>query len=212
MYFTLVHYIILPILRRIFVMKRRNGSRRIEVCVSKKDAKVWLAMNPNYEAGTEFLEILAKAVKKKSGTFTVPIGYVEIDDSDTVVFSENYGGAVLGPVTKYAKEIATKNGLVWGDKYDFVLFVTSIMNEVLKSGADPTSVFQAATAMYDDITDHAAVRRIRENYPLLTWANEVILSDSNRKSRVLVSMPWQLEEHPERKTNYIGRTFFFIKK
>lgn len=179
----------------------------VKVNVTADDLAAFLEMQPEYREGAQFIEFLRDAVTKNIGAFEVPVGYPAFDEFGRIVFvpecNQKYELSYDG-----MEALAKRNGMVFGDMDHFVLYLASIMNDIVKTGENPINVFYAATAMDDAIregqADGQAVTRIRENNPLINWPEkECWLAGTNKNTTVCMS--WLYDS-----LHGNGETAFFV--
>lgn len=166
----------------------------VKVNVSKENAKVWLKMRPEYSYGQEFLEILRDALNKNLGSFEVPIGNPYVNEFARLIFIPE--AKRLRFNYYQVKDLAKKNGVVLGDKYYWVLYITYLMNAYLKkSGEIAENIFDAVCADDDCIGDKNAVEKIRKEIFVHSWNRfECMLNSTDDEKVTTVSMPFMAEK------------------
>lgn len=148
-----------------------------QICITKKDAEIWLTQEPSiYSSGREFIELLKEALEQNIGAFEVPIGYPTFDEFGNLKFSTNYDdhyddfegvgeskflvdyednyyrvskAKSIAQPAFLLDDIAKRNGdvVTLGNKWHFALYLISIMNKYLEEYDMP------AKYLFDVFTD-----------------------------------------------------------
>ena len=196
---------------RSVVQKAKNT---VKVNVTSDDIAVYLQLQPEYREGTQFIEFLRVAIAKNIGAFEVPVGYPTFDEFGRIIFvseyqPEHFWSGGLG-------NLAKRNNLLFGDVDHFVLYLASVMNDIVKDGEDPIDVFYAFTATDDDVregpADSDAVTRIQEKYSWLPWGDyNSQIGVRTDTSVAMISLSWCYDVDESCQEEYLDWPFFIIE-